>query len=72
MISKYFDTVEDLSRAIDYAIGAEKEIKKILKNDPRFTDARMANDRRLKDLRWQKKTFCKEYREIKRDPIIQP
>ena len=72
MINKYFESVEDLSRAIDKVIEAEKEIKAKIPNHPRYTKMRMQLDAEIKNLRWLKKTALKEWRQIKKDPIIQP
>ena len=72
MNTKYFESVEELGKAIDKVIEAEKDIKKKIPSHPRWTPIRIQLDAEIKNLRWLKKISLKEWREIKKDPIIQP
>lgn len=72
MISKYFGSIEELSKAIDHVIEKEKEIKEQLPNHPRWTSMRIQLDQEIKNLRWLKKKALEEWREEKRNPVIKP
>lgn len=72
MDNKYFGSIEELSKAIDNVIQAEKDIKAKIPNHPRWTAMRIQLDTEIRNLRWLKKTALKEWREEKKDPIIQP
>jgi hypothetical protein len=72
MNNKYFGSIEELSKAIDKVIEAEKDIKARIPDHPRYTPMRMQLDAEIKNLRWLKKIALKEWREEKRNPIIQP
>jgi len=72
MNTKYFNSIEELSRAIDNVIEKEREIKSQLPKHRRWTPMRIQLDQEIKRLRWLKKTALKEWREEKRNPKIAP
>ena len=71
-MNKYFNSIEEMSKKIDQVIEEEKEIKALLPTHPRFTPIREELDRKIRELRWMKKTALKLWREIKADPVITP
>jgi len=72
MNTKYFESIDELSRAIDKVIEAEKDIKAKIPSHKRWTPMRIQLDAEIKNLRWLKKTALKEWRKIKCNPIIRP
>ncbi len=69
---KYYESMDEMSKKIDDVIEQEKEIKAQLPAHPRFTPMREELDRRIKELRWLKKSALKLWREAKRNPVIKP
>ena len=70
--SKYYGTVEELGKLIDQVLEAEKKIKLLLPKHARWTNERIVLDQNIKNARWLKKKYLKEYREEKQNPMIKP
>jgi len=72
-MSKYFSSsIERFSREIDDIIEKVMSIKDQIPDHARGTDLRKALDVELRQLRFIKKKALKYWREIKRDPRIEP
>ncbi len=71
-MAKLFSSNKELSKEIDKVLTAEKRIKALIPKHKRYSAERVILDQNIKNARWLKKKFLKEYREEKRDPKIAP
>lgn len=71
-MSKYFSTMDEISKKIDEVIESEKAKKAMIPNHPRYTKERILLDEEIRQLRWFKKKALALWREAKRDPRIEP
>ena len=72
-MSKYFSTsIDRFSKEIDEIIEKVEHIKDQIPDHARGTDIRKALDVELRQFRFIKRRALKYWREIKRDPKIEP
>lgn len=71
-MTKLFSSINELSREIDKVLEAEKKIKALIPKHKRWSAERVVLDQNIKNARWLKKKFLKEYREAKQNPEIKP
>ena len=64
--------MDEMSKKIDKVIEQEQEIKALLPQHERFTPIRDELDRKIRELRWLKKTALRLWREAHQNPTITP
>ena len=71
-MTKLFSSNRELSKQIDIVLEAERKIKEMIPKHKRYSAQRVVLDQNIKNARWLKKKFLKEYREGNGNPEIVP
>lgn len=71
-MTKLFSSNKELSKQIDIVLEAERKIKEMIPKHKRYSAERVVLDQNIKNARWLKKKFIKEYKESRESTKIEP